>query len=318
MNCEESDQAQVISISGLTIQKLTDCFNVLPRSTKVDCVNIHVGINDCKGGSVVPKHLWKTLIHKTKQTFPNADIHLSSILPFNGKNKHVANCIDTTNDVMYHVCWETYTGFIDHDESFYTRDWSIKNMWYRDAIHPNKRGTSELARTMKRSIHHTRRQSQQRHSPKKYIHDTSSKDRSTASKFTNNPSSGMINNSSKNCTANYTNRGVDSATHHKHDTYHEHDQDHRDKPPHDSYSDAVRYGRGSSGSYQNQRPNVPSCSLTRQQNNYTQNTQDSSRTRSTAHVNTPSDQQAAVSLAHNMYLSMVGQMLELSKLLHTS
>ena len=70
----------------------------------------------------------------------------------NDANKPVANCINKTNDGMYHAAWEKGAFFTDSDETFYSHSWEVKSSWYLNGFRPNKRGSSGLARNLKRTV----------------------------------------------------------------------------------------------------------------------------------------------------------------------
>ncbi len=153
MGCSERDHAQVIISPGLTVTSLISSLSSrVQQSKKVTCVNVHVGINDCVNGRFIKKETWTSVINALRRCFPSAAVNLSSILPLNDTNKHVANCINKTNDGMYHAAWEKGAFFTDNDETFYSRSWEVKSSWYLNGFRPNKRGSSGLARNLKRTV----------------------------------------------------------------------------------------------------------------------------------------------------------------------
>ena len=153
MGCSERDHAQVIISPGLTVTSLISSLSSrVQQSKKVTCVDVHVGINDCVNGRFIKKETWTSVINALRRCFPSAAVNLSSILPLNDANKHVANCINKTNDGMYHAAWEKGAFFTDNDETFYSRSWEVKSSWYLNGFRPNKRGSSGLARNLKRTV----------------------------------------------------------------------------------------------------------------------------------------------------------------------
>ena len=153
MGCSERDHAQVTISPGLTVTSLISSLSSrVQQSKKVTCVNVHVGINDCVNGRFIKKETWTSVINALRRCFPSAAVNLSSILPLNDTNKHVANCINKTNDGMYHAAWEKGAFFTDNDETFYSRSWEVKSSWYLNGFRPNKRGSSGLARNLKRTV----------------------------------------------------------------------------------------------------------------------------------------------------------------------
>ena len=101
MGCSERDHAQV---AGLTVTSLISSLSSrVQQSKKVTCVNVHVGINDCVNGRFIKKETWTSVINALRRCFPSAEVNLSSILPLNDTSKHVANCINKTNDGMHHA-----------------------------------------------------------------------------------------------------------------------------------------------------------------------------------------------------------------------
>ena len=102
MGCSERDKSQVIFTSGLTLAGLiSKLFKPVQPSRTVICVNVHVGINDCRNGCVIKKETWSNAIHALRRCFPSARVNLSSILPLNDSSGHVAYCINKSNDNMY-------------------------------------------------------------------------------------------------------------------------------------------------------------------------------------------------------------------------
>ena len=136
MGCSERDHAQVIISPGLTVTSLISSLSSrVQQSKKVTCVNVHVGINDCVHGRFIRKETWTSVINALRRCFPSAAVNLSSILPLNDTNKHVANCINKTNDGMYHAAWEKGAFFTDNDETFYSRSWEVKSMLRGKKVH---------------------------------------------------------------------------------------------------------------------------------------------------------------------------------------
>ena len=153
MGCSERDHAQVIISPGLTVTSLISSLSSrVQQSKKVTCVNVHVGINDCVNGRFIKKETWTSVINALRRCFPSAAVNLSSILPQNDTNKHVANCINKANDGMYHAAWEKGAFFTDNDDTFYSRSWEVKSSWYLNGFRPNKRGSSGLARNLKKTV----------------------------------------------------------------------------------------------------------------------------------------------------------------------
>ena len=153
MGCSERDHEQVVISPGLTVTSLLSSLsNRVQQSKKVTCVNVHVGINDCVNGRFIKKETWTSVINALRRCFPSAAVNRSPILPLNDTNKHVANCINKTNDGMYHAAWEKGAFFTDSDETFYSRSWEVKPSWYLNGFRPNKRGSSGLARNLKRTV----------------------------------------------------------------------------------------------------------------------------------------------------------------------
>ena len=76
---------------------------------------------------------------------------MSSILPLHDRNQHISSCIVTSNDNLLQVCWSTGVQFIENTNSFTSPNGITCKQLYRDAVHPNKRGASALAISIKRN-----------------------------------------------------------------------------------------------------------------------------------------------------------------------
>ena len=140
-----TNTCKVISISGLDKVSLSE---YLYNSTKNDHITdliIHVGINDTKKGHIISKSCWKRMIKLISSKFPNANICMSTILPHKEKHATINKCTDDSNDNLENVCFEMDIAMINNDKIFFTTANTVKTGWFRDNIHPNKRGTSGLA-----------------------------------------------------------------------------------------------------------------------------------------------------------------------------
>ncbi|KAK7483270.1 hypothetical protein BaRGS_00025437, partial [Batillaria attramentaria] len=151
MSVTGSDKCQVISVSGLDRAGLLNRLRCMDPTDVVTTLILHVGINDCKRGYLLGKKSWRDIISAATRCFPAAQIYISSILPLNTQQQ-TDPCVADSNFCLSEVCESLQVKFIDNDSVFYTRTGEVKSGWYRDAIHPNVRGTSSLAINMKRAF----------------------------------------------------------------------------------------------------------------------------------------------------------------------
>ena len=72
-------QSQNLGVSGLAIDDINHWLANIPRNREVRHVVIHIGVNKCKF-SVITESMWRQLIRKLKNVFPEAVVLLSSIV----------------------------------------------------------------------------------------------------------------------------------------------------------------------------------------------------------------------------------------------
>ena len=295
MGCSERDHAQVTISPGLTVTSLISSLSSrVQQSKKVTCVNVHVGINDCVNGRFIKKETWTSVISALRRCFPSAAVNLSSILPLNDTNKHVANCINKTNDGMYHAAWEKGAFFTDNDETFYSRSWEVKSSWYLNGFRPNKRGSSGLARNLKRTVRLSR------HRPS----EKSSQQRPT----TYQPTPAYVSYVPKDYRSHQRAHKSPPPHHqHGHPTTASNSPVHHTSPANNqdrrTYSDVVSYGSAKTHPSQAHPEAYDQSRVTSQ----IQNQQTASLMKQ-PHLATPPIQQ--------MYLSMVEKLIEFGKILH--
>ena len=295
MGCSERDHAQVIISPGLTVTSLISSLSSrVQQSKKITCVNVHVGINDCVNGRFIKKETWTSVINALRRCFPSAAVNLSSILPLTDTNKHVANCINKTNDRMYHAAWEKGAFFTDNDETFYSRSWEVKSSWYLNGFRPNKRGSSGLARNLKRTVRLSR------HRPS----EKSSQQRPT----TYQPTPAYVSYVPKDYRSHQRAHQSPPPHHqHGHPTTASNSPAHHTSPANiqdrRTYSDVVSYGSAKTHPSQAHPEAYDQSRVTSQ----IQNQQTASLTK-LPHLATPPIQQ--------MYLSMVEKLIEFGKILH--
>ena len=133
---------QKICISGLTTKDLEIWLDNMPTKSDLQHVTIHVGVNNCSGGSV-DQETWTRLVEKANRVFPSATLHMSGILPARGQN-NLNNSIYPSNRNLAAVCKKGNVDFIDHQPSFQ----SSSHLYY-DATHPNKNGTAVLGKAFR-------------------------------------------------------------------------------------------------------------------------------------------------------------------------
>jgi hypothetical protein len=146
----DSEQCQVLSVSGLDRATLLESLRGTDPQPCVTTAVLHVGVNDCKRGRVLGVRAWRDIVGQARRTFPRARLLASSILPYRDQHAHISSCIVDSNSNLRHVCSKTGVVLIDNDSAFYTPSGHLKSRWLRDPIHPNSRGSSGLAVNIKR------------------------------------------------------------------------------------------------------------------------------------------------------------------------
>ena len=147
-----NEKCKVISISGLDTFSLSDYLYNSPVNTNVKTLIVHIGINNAKKGHIITQDTWKRIIKDLKIKFPNAHISMSTILPYREKHPTIINATDESNNNLECICEDNHIDMINNDDTFLTQDNMVKTGWYKDNIHPNKRGTSGLAVHFKKHI----------------------------------------------------------------------------------------------------------------------------------------------------------------------
>jgi len=151
VDCECS---QVLSISGLNRSSLLQNLKGTTPQPAVTTLVVHCGINDCKRGYVIGSRAWRVVISEVRRCFPKARIMLSSILPHRDNHAHINTCINDSNFYMKQACEQANVEFVDNDLAFFTKTGEMKTGWMRDEIHPNVRGSSGLAVSIKWAYSH--------------------------------------------------------------------------------------------------------------------------------------------------------------------
>ena len=109
-------------------------------------VAVHVGVNDCLAllSPIVTSQQWKTLLLNCQHVFPSAKLKASGIVPARGRHT-ASTAIRHSNTNLQAVCRDMGVMFIDHAPNFTAPSGAPKMALYKDAIHPNKKGTVCLA-----------------------------------------------------------------------------------------------------------------------------------------------------------------------------
>ena len=105
-------------------------------------VAVHVGVNDCLApmSPIVTSQQWKTLLLNCQHVFPSAKIKASGIVPARGRHT-ASTAIRHSNTNLQAVCRDMGVMFVDHTPNFTAPSGAPKMALYKDAIHPNKKGT---------------------------------------------------------------------------------------------------------------------------------------------------------------------------------
>jgi hypothetical protein len=147
----DSEQAQVLPISGLDRPSLLAKLKNSRINKTITTIVLHIGINDCKRGFKLGAQTWHTIINHLRVCFPSARVFLSSILPCAHNHPHIESCIHDSNESMQRVSEQLQHVTFINNTAFYTNKGEVKTGWYSDNIHLNKRGSSALAVGIKRT-----------------------------------------------------------------------------------------------------------------------------------------------------------------------
>ena len=145
-----------VCIPGLTVDHLRETFENTNTNTSTKHIIIHVGVNDCKSNTITCEK-WTELIFVCKETFPYANITMSSIIPSKA-NRELRERIRTSNDSLRSACSLTNTKLTTHDHIFLTDSGAPRQALYRDTIHPGPKGVARFAENLFGKRHPNRAQ----------------------------------------------------------------------------------------------------------------------------------------------------------------
>ena len=133
---------QKVSVGGLTVAELTQWLAQRAPAEGVKNVAVHVGVNDCLAplSPMVTSQQWKTLLLNCQHVFPSAKLKASGIVPARGRHT-ASTAIKQSKTNLQAVCRDMGVMFVDHTPNFTAPSGAPKMLLYKDAIHPNKKGT---------------------------------------------------------------------------------------------------------------------------------------------------------------------------------
>jgi lysophospholipase L1-like esterase len=148
---DSTGQSHIRTVPGLTTDRLTAILSATKPKPDVDTVILHVGGNDLKKNmpseecNMFESSL-RQCIAQAKETFPNAHIALTGIIPRKGFSP---NIIKGSNASMRSLCQQANAIFIPV-LSHFIRDNSpnFKSLYDTDGIHINERGIAVLVKQM--------------------------------------------------------------------------------------------------------------------------------------------------------------------------
>ena len=142
----QAEIPQKVSVGGLTVAELTQWLAQQAPAEVVKNVAVHVGVNDCLAplSPIVTSQQWKTLTTNCQHVFPSATIKASRIVPARGRHT-ASTAIQHSNTNLQAVCRDMGVTFVDHAPTFTAPSGAPKMALYKDAIHPNSKGTVCLA-----------------------------------------------------------------------------------------------------------------------------------------------------------------------------
>ena len=98
MGCSERDKSQVTLAPGLTLAGLISKLSKpVQPSRKITCVNVHVGINDCRNARII-KTETGAMPYTHYVVVSRQQESSSSILPLSDSIGHIAYYINKSND----------------------------------------------------------------------------------------------------------------------------------------------------------------------------------------------------------------------------
>ena len=135
-----------VSVGGLMVAELTQWLAQQAPAEGVENVAVHVGVNDCLAplSPIVTSQQRKTLLLSCQHVFTSAKIKASGIV--RARCRHTAStAIRHSNTNLHAVCQDMGVMFVNHTPNFTALSGAPKMALYKDAIHPNKKGTVCLA-----------------------------------------------------------------------------------------------------------------------------------------------------------------------------
>ena len=108
---------------------------------------VHVGVNTCWVNTVT-ESMWRALLKLLKSVFPNAVVQLSSLIPPQGEHT-LRKTVAVSNAASVKACHSERVMPADHTDTVTTNSGAPRKALYREALHPNPKGTVRLACNVK-------------------------------------------------------------------------------------------------------------------------------------------------------------------------
>ncbi len=138
-------KAQIVAYGGLDTEELTNILEKIKRCETVENAILHVGYKDSKNGPIpdITEQSISKLIKAASQSFPKANIYVTSVLPARN-NKNRVN-VDSYNLTIESACEKNSALYVDLTACAVGQNGKINNNLFRDVVHPNGNGTKNIA-----------------------------------------------------------------------------------------------------------------------------------------------------------------------------
>lgn len=159
MTEDKNEVTCIRSYSGLKIQEMITLVQQTAETQSCDIVQnviLHVGTNNVNTGEnneTVRKNV-KKLLATVSHKFPNAHVHISSIIPRKG-NETTQNTVKSMNNIIKSMCNTSDVMFIDNTPQFSTPNGNLKRQLFLrgEDIHLNYYGRIALVDKWKEALY---------------------------------------------------------------------------------------------------------------------------------------------------------------------
>ena len=127
---------------------------VVPADNDIRNIIFSVGTNDIRKREYGVSSLYiplRELLRKTKMLFPNARIHIQSLIPMGYEYRWTPSNVVAFNKMAQRCARDVDCSYIDIFDSFLTRRGPVRHpnrSLFNDLLHPSPKGAGIIARAM--------------------------------------------------------------------------------------------------------------------------------------------------------------------------